>query len=158
MTLADVSQNRLCPLRIHNIVIRSPKQMVQMTFCDFSHKYHKQVTNVSPACFFHPTVGNFDVSPYPMQTIFHWLALGLVLGIIGSRWALLTHIEHNWLTLGLQGLLETNILILATLKSCFWGYCLTRTPNVSVFALYRNRVLKGTNRQISGQIGQNSLN
>ena len=25
--------------------------------------YHKQVTNVSPACFYHPSVGNFDVSP-----------------------------------------------------------------------------------------------
>ena len=34
-----------------------------MAFCDLSLKYHKQVTNVSPACFCHPTVGNFDVSP-----------------------------------------------------------------------------------------------
>ena len=37
--------------------------MVQMAFCDLSHTYHKQVTNVSLACFCHPTVGNFDVSP-----------------------------------------------------------------------------------------------
>ena len=33
------------------------------TFCDLSHTYHKQVTNVSPECFCHPTMGNFDVSP-----------------------------------------------------------------------------------------------
>ena len=37
--------------------------MVQMAFCDLFHTYHKQVTNVSPACFCHPTVGNFYVSP-----------------------------------------------------------------------------------------------
>ena len=36
--------------------------MVQMAFCDLSHTYHKQVTNVSPACFCQPTLGNFDVS------------------------------------------------------------------------------------------------
>ena len=64
MTFADVSQNRLCPLPIHYIVIRYPQRMVQMALCDLSHAYHKQVTNVSPACFCHPTVGNFDVSPY----------------------------------------------------------------------------------------------
>ena len=56
------SQNRLCPLPIHYIVIRYPQQMVQMAFCDLLHTYHKQVANVSPACFCHPTVGNFDVS------------------------------------------------------------------------------------------------
>ena len=39
--------------------------MVQMAFCDLSHTFHKQVTNVSPACFCHPTVGNFDVSLSP---------------------------------------------------------------------------------------------
>ena len=37
--------------------------MVQMAFCDLSHTYLKQVTNVSPACFCHPTLGDFDVSP-----------------------------------------------------------------------------------------------
>ena len=37
--------------------------MVQMSFCDLSHTFHKQVTNVSLACFCHPTVRNFDVSP-----------------------------------------------------------------------------------------------
>ena len=37
--------------------------MVQMGFCDLSHTFHKQVTNVSPECFCNPTVGNFDVSP-----------------------------------------------------------------------------------------------
>ena len=51
VTFADVSQNSLCPLPIHYIVIRYPQQMVQMAFCDLSHTYHKQVTNVSPACF-----------------------------------------------------------------------------------------------------------
>ena len=34
-----------------------------MAFCDLLHTYHKQVTNVSPACFCHHTVGNVDVSP-----------------------------------------------------------------------------------------------
>ena len=42
-------------------VIRYPQQIVQMTFCDLSHTYHKQVTNVSLACFGHSTAGNFDV-------------------------------------------------------------------------------------------------
>ena len=63
VTFADVPQNGLCPLPIHYIEIRYPKQMGQMAFCDLSHTYHKQVTNISPACFCHPTVGNFDVSP-----------------------------------------------------------------------------------------------
>ena len=64
VTFADVSQNGLCHLPIHYIVIRYPQQMVQVAFCDLSHTYHKQVTNVSPACFCHPTVWNVDVSPY----------------------------------------------------------------------------------------------
>ena len=34
-----------------------------MAFCDLWHTFHKQVTNVSPACFCHRTVGNFDISP-----------------------------------------------------------------------------------------------
>ena len=29
-----------------------------------SHTYHKHVTNVSPTCFYHPTVWNFEVFPY----------------------------------------------------------------------------------------------
>ena len=33
-----------------------------MAFCDLSHIFHKQVTNVSPACFCYPTAGNFDLS------------------------------------------------------------------------------------------------
>ena len=37
-----------------------PQQMVQMGFCELLHTYHKQATNVSPACFCHPAVGNFD--------------------------------------------------------------------------------------------------
>ena len=40
--------------------------MEEMAFCDLSHTYHKQVTNVSPACFCHPTMGNFDVSAKPV--------------------------------------------------------------------------------------------
>ena len=60
-----------CPLPIHYLVIWYPKQMVQMAFCDLSHTYHKQVTNVSPACFCHPTVGNFDVSP-KQQNLWYW--------------------------------------------------------------------------------------
>ena len=32
---------------IHYIVIRYPQQMVQMAFCDLSHTFHNQVTNVS---------------------------------------------------------------------------------------------------------------
>ena len=59
---ADVSQNELGPMPVHYIVIPYPQQMVQMAFCDLSHTFHKKVTNVSPTCFCHPTVGNFDVS------------------------------------------------------------------------------------------------
>ena len=36
---------------IHYIVIRYPPQMVQMAFCDLSHTFHKQVTNVSQHIF-----------------------------------------------------------------------------------------------------------
>ena len=36
-------------------------------FCDLSHIYRKHVTNVSPACFCNPTVGDFDVSPNNSQ-------------------------------------------------------------------------------------------
>ena len=43
--------------------------MIQMAFYDSSHTYHKEVTNVSPAYFCHPTVGNFDVSPNYHLTI-----------------------------------------------------------------------------------------
>ena len=43
------------------------------------HNYHKQVTNVCSACFCHPAVENFDVSPYlsllapfiPLWKVFH---------------------------------------------------------------------------------------
>ena len=51
VTFADVSQNGLCPLSIHYIVIRYPQQIVQMAFCDLSHTFHKQVTNVSQQVF-----------------------------------------------------------------------------------------------------------
>ena len=66
VTFADITQNRLCTLPIHYIVIRYPQQMVQMGLCDLSHTY--QVTNVFPACFCHPTLGNFDVSPNVNET------------------------------------------------------------------------------------------
>ena len=62
--LCRVSQNGRCPLPIYYMVIRYPQQMVQMAFCDLSLTFHKQVTNVSLACFCHATVVNFDVSPY----------------------------------------------------------------------------------------------
>ena len=38
--------------------------MVQMAFFDLSHTYHKQVINVSPACFCHPTVVIFSCVGY----------------------------------------------------------------------------------------------
>ena len=51
MTFADVSQSLLGPLPVHYIVILNPQQMVQMAFCDLSHTFHKQVTNVSQHAF-----------------------------------------------------------------------------------------------------------
>ena len=38
--------------------------MVQIDFCDLSHTFHKQITNVLEACFCHPSVVNFGISPY----------------------------------------------------------------------------------------------
>ena len=35
-----------------------------------------------------------------LHTIFHWLVLGLVLVIIGLRWALFIHVGQYWVTLG----------------------------------------------------------
>ena len=69
-------------LSIHYIVILYPQQMVQMALCDLSHTFHKQVTNVSPACFCHPTVGNFDVSPkcYSLKKIVLNRSLATLLG------------------------------------------------------------------------------
>ena len=32
-----------------------------VSFCDLLHTFHKQVTNVSPACFCHSTVENFNL-------------------------------------------------------------------------------------------------
>ena len=37
---------------------------------------------------------------HPTRTIFHWLALGPALGIIGLHWALLALVGHYWLALG----------------------------------------------------------
>ena len=53
-----------------------------------------------------PTLG------YPIRTIFHWLALGLMLGIIGSRCGV---------ALGPQGFSDTNMLVLATQILCVGG-------------------------------------
>ena len=36
---------------IHYIVIQYPQQIVQMAFCDLSHTFHKQVTNISQHVF-----------------------------------------------------------------------------------------------------------
>ena len=49
--LANVSQNLLGPVPIRYIVIRYTQEMVQMAFCDLSHTFHKQVTNVSQHVF-----------------------------------------------------------------------------------------------------------
>ena len=46
MTFADVSENSLSPLPIHYILIQ-----VSRDFCDLSHSFHKQVTNVSQHAF-----------------------------------------------------------------------------------------------------------
>ena len=51
VTFADVSQNLICPLPIHYIVIRYPQQMVQMAFCDLLHTFQKHITNVSQHIF-----------------------------------------------------------------------------------------------------------
>ena len=61
-----------------------------MAFCDLWHTYHKQVTNVSPAWFCHPTVGNFDVSPNIHANIYFSFA-GYVekKKDISSQWAAL---------------------------------------------------------------------
>ena len=64
--------------------LTSPQQMVQMAFCDLSHTFHKMGTTVSPACFCHPSVGNFDVSPYRIM----WP--GLMTGPGTSQWGVLT--------------------------------------------------------------------
>ena len=61
---ANVSQNWLCTVPIHYIVIRYPQKMVQMAFCDLQlAKYITNRLQCFPACFCHPTVGNSDISP-----------------------------------------------------------------------------------------------
>ena len=76
---------------------------------------------------------------YPTRTIFHWLALGLTFGIIGSRWPSLTHTGHYWLelgvALGLQGFLDSNMLVSATQKSRIGGIALHEPPMRGGFAL-----------------------
>ena len=46
VTFADVPQNLLGFLSIHYLIIQYPQQMVQMAFCDLSHTFQKQITNV----------------------------------------------------------------------------------------------------------------
>ena len=59
--------------------------MVQMAYCDLSNTYHNQVTNVSLASFFHPIVGNFDVSPKTSKSVPCW----------GPGWALLMELPGS---------------------------------------------------------------
>ena len=63
VTFADVLQNGLCQLPIHNIVIRYPNRWYKWLFVTCCIHITNGVTNLSQACFCHPTVGNFDVSP-----------------------------------------------------------------------------------------------
>ena len=67
--------------------------MVQMGFCDLSHTYHKQVTNVYLACFCHPTVGNFDVSPYYM--VKSHMTVGKMSGTGGLVIYFIIHLDSN---------------------------------------------------------------
>ena len=55
--------------------------MVRMAFCDLSLTFQKQVTSVSPACFCHPAVENFDVSPNTMAVTGKSRNLHIVAGI-----------------------------------------------------------------------------
>ena len=57
---------------IHHIVIRYPQQMVQMAFCDLSHTFHKQVTNVSQHVFVILLCGIL-MPPLILSTISHRL-------------------------------------------------------------------------------------
>ena len=48
---------------IHNIVIRYPRHMVHIAFCDLLHTFHKQVTNISQHIFFILLWGNLTSPP-----------------------------------------------------------------------------------------------
>ena len=56
--------------------------MVGMAFCNLSHTFHKQVTNVSQHVFCHSTVRYFDVSPNPCVGI---LLKGIILNCLNNR-------------------------------------------------------------------------
>ena len=58
VTFAEVSQKSPGPPAIHYTVIWYPQKMVQMDFCDLSHTFHKQVTNVSQHVFCYTTLCN----------------------------------------------------------------------------------------------------
>ena len=51
--------------------------------------------------------------------------IGLALGIIGSRWALLVRVGHCWLALGValgpKGFSDTNMLVFLTRNRCIGG-------------------------------------
>ena len=64
---------------------------------------------------------------YPMQTIFHWLTLGFVLGIKGLCWALGGHVG----SVGVSGYLDVGI---GNAKAFGSGVCL----NPKGFALQWN--------------------
>ena len=59
---------------------------------------------------------------YPTQTIFHWLALGIALGVQGFV------LGVRGFALGARGILDTNMLVSATLKSCVGGIAQREAP------------------------------
>ena len=79
---------------------------------------------------------------YPTRTIFHWLALGLALGHIGSCLALLARVGHYWLALGGRvgsaRLFRYQHFGIPNAKSLRWGSKPMRGPKASGFALQWN--------------------
>ena len=65
----DVSQNWLDPVPIHYIVIRYPKQIVKMAFCDLLHTFHNRVTNVSQHVF---VILLWGILTSPLNSIVTW--------------------------------------------------------------------------------------
>ena len=62
---------RFTKLPMHYIVIGYPQQMVQMAFCDLSHTFHKQVTNVSQHVFAILLWGMLCL-PFKQAKVFHY--------------------------------------------------------------------------------------
>ena len=81
--------------------------------------------------------------------IFHWLVLGLALGILGSRWALLTRVGHYWLALGghvgSARLFRYQHVGIGNVKLSRWGSKPMRCPNASGFGVQWNIGFRTTN-------------